>query len=147
MRVMLSTDKTINYQDRNAEHRSQRSEKRTTYAIPEGRCYHCQWRLESSRSTSHTVNTGWIQNLQSQNVSCSGSLKNLRKCGRCAKGWKTDNMDDYDHGPGNLQWTTYEYQLLDRFSEYAVNERGLWMQRVPDVAIREIVMDIAFDVV
>ena len=59
----------------------------------------------------------------------------------------SDNMDDFDHGPGYLLWTTYEYQLLDRLSEYAVNERDLRIQRFPDETTRETVLDNVFDVV
>ena len=54
---------------------------------------------------------------------------------------------DYDHGQGYLLCTAKEYELLDYLSEYAVNERDLWIQRFPDKTIWETVLDIVFDVV
>ena len=98
----------------------------STYAIPEGRCIHCERLLEEQPI-----------HLLSCKYRLDATLTETERIMLCivekiAKMWQmremlddSDNMHDYDHGPGYMLWTAQEYQLLDRLSEYAVNEQDL----------------------
>ena len=120
----------------------------STYAIPEGRCVHCEWLLEEQPI-----------HLPSCKYRLDAMLTKPERImlwivEKIAKMWQmtemlddSGSMDDYVHGPVYLLWTAQEYQLLDRLSEYAVDERDLCIQRFPDETIRETVLDIVFDVV